>query len=92
MENLETSIRRHLECYLAGDISLDEFQDWFIGATWHVEETREREAAELTYSVEHALAEASAGLLSREEIDARLRSLQVEPPRSLAHQSLRREN
>jgi hypothetical protein len=91
MEKLETSIRQRLACYLAGDMSLNDFQDWLVGATWHIDDKVAPEAAELTYSIEHALAEASTGLLSREELDAELRSLLGEPSRSLAHQSLRRE-
>jgi hypothetical protein len=75
MSQLEQSIRQHLVDYLAGQISLDDFTSWLVGATWNVASTESAGAAELTYSVELALAEHSSGLLSDEELRAELRAL-----------------
>jgi hypothetical protein len=33
--SLEATIREHLLRYLAGDLTLQEFEDWFVPATWN---------------------------------------------------------
>lgn len=39
MDELQKAIDAHLESYLSGANTLDEFKDWLIGATWNVEKT-----------------------------------------------------
>lgn len=75
MEHLETTIRRHLVSYLAGDVSLDEFTNWLVRATWNIENTGNASARELAYAVELTLAEYSSGLLTLEELRAELHAL-----------------
>jgi hypothetical protein len=84
MDQIEQSIRQHLADYLAGNISLDDFTSWLVGATWNVWNAGSTGAAELTYSVELALAEHSSGLLPDEELRAELRALSRDD--ILAHQ------
>jgi hypothetical protein len=75
VENLETTIRRHLVRYLAGQMSIDAFTDWLVGATWNIQNSGDAGASRLAYSVEHVLAEASDGLLTLDELRAELRGL-----------------
>lgn len=75
MERLEQSIRRNLALFLAGSMSLEEFTSWLVRTTWNVDNSGEPEASHLTYSVELALAEHSAGVLSFEELRDELRAL-----------------
>ena len=78
MEALETTIRQHLVSYLAGEISPEDFTDWLVGMAWNIEHTGNASARELTYSIELALAEASSGLWTPDELHAELRAL-LEP-------------
>ena len=73
--DLESAIREHLVCYLAGKESLGELTHWFVGATWDIEHDPSGEARDLAYSVDPALIEASSGLLTLDELRAKLRDL-----------------
>ena len=75
MPNLETAIRGHLVDYLSGNLPFDDFVDWLVGASWNIERDGTVEARELVYAIELALAEASSGLLTPDELDAQLRNL-----------------
>lgn len=75
MEPLESTIRRYLVDYLAGDTSLDAFVEWLVGIAWTIEETGDPAAQELVYSIQLALAEASSGLLTAKELRSELRAL-----------------
>jgi hypothetical protein len=75
MDDLETTIRRYLVDYLADDTSLNDFTDWFIGATWNIEKEGTAEAKELAYAIDLALAEASSGLLALDELRVALLGL-----------------
>ena len=79
MDPLETTIRRHLDRYLAGDAGLDAFVDWFVGVAWTIEEQGSPDARELTYAIQLALAEASSGLLTPIELRAELQALSGQP-------------
>jgi hypothetical protein len=68
MKSLETTIRDQLVSYLTGDLSLDEFTAWLVGATWNIENVGEAGASQLAYAIELALAEHSSGLLSQDEL------------------------
>jgi hypothetical protein len=75
MEPLAVAIRRHLLDYLAGTVSLDEFKDWIVAATWGIDDTASPEERQLAYDVELALAEESSGFLTREELHDDLQKL-----------------
>ena len=68
MKRLETTIRDQLISYLRGDLSLDEFTAWLVGATWNVENVGEAGASQLAYAIELALTEHSSGLLTVDEL------------------------
>jgi hypothetical protein len=70
---LTVDMRDRIIALLDGEISLPEFQDWLVGATWDVETLGDREASDLTYDVKLALAELSRGDISSTEFRARLR-------------------
>ncbi len=59
--SLESQIRQKLGQYLAGLITLREFEEWFSPATWDVENSGEPAAATLTWEIELRLAEYSNG-------------------------------
>lgn len=56
---LDIEIRERLARYLAAEISLREFEDWFIPASWNVHLRGNDDAAKLTYEIEAVLAQAS---------------------------------
>lgn len=64
MDPLEKAIRHHLTRYLAGNLSLNELQDWLINATWNMEATASPAAVQFAYSLELTLAEFSSGFLT----------------------------
>ncbi len=68
------SIRDRVHAYAIGALSLDDFKDWFIGATWDVEQDHP-EAADLTYDIKLLLAEYSSGDLSKSDLRAGLKLL-----------------
>jgi hypothetical protein len=68
MDPLEKAIRQHLTRYLAGDLSLNELQDWLVNATWNVEATASPEAVQFAYSLELVLAEFSSGFLTLDQL------------------------
>jgi hypothetical protein len=70
---LELALREHLADYLAGAVTLDEFKDWLVGATWDVDECGDSTAIELAYEIKLALAEHSGGHATDEELRAALR-------------------
>lgn len=82
---LELAVRQHLTDYLAGNLSLDEFKDWLVGATWDVERTADADTQRLTYDIKLALAEESSGFVSTAEMDEELRSIARRVPAVSAH-------
>jgi hypothetical protein len=56
-DSLALNIRRKLAKCVAGQMTLPEFKDWFVGATWGVDASGDTDAISLTYEVWHALAE-----------------------------------
>lgn len=59
-----TEIRQHLADWLEGRISLEEFEDWFVPATWDIHRSKDAEAEELTDEIELNLSEYTSGHLS----------------------------
>lgn len=65
---LEEEIRRQIRRYLVGDISLDDFSDWFVGKMWDVEQTSPEETQQLVYKIDNALIRYSEGLITLSEL------------------------
>jgi hypothetical protein len=68
---MEREIRERLADYLAGEVSLAAFEDWFVPAAWGLEEA-EPWAATLASSILLALAERSQGHLDDSGLRRRL--------------------
>ncbi len=75
MTDLETSIRQQLKRQLAGELTLAEFTDWFVSASWGVDPQDDPGASCLTYAIELALAERADNVLTADELTATLREL-----------------
>jgi hypothetical protein len=75
MTALETSIRQQLKRQVAGELTLDEFTDWLVSASWGVDPHSDPGASHLTYAIELALAERSDNVLTADELTATLRAL-----------------
>lgn len=50
MDELDVEIRNRLEAYLAGELTIEEFEDWFVPASWD-------HRTQLVIDVDHLLAE-----------------------------------
>jgi hypothetical protein len=79
MDPLEKAIRRHLERYLAGDLTLNELQDWLVHATSNMEATASPEAILLARDIELVLAESTSGYLTPDELRADLTEIARRP-------------
>ena len=74
---LSFQINAHLCRYLTGEISLIEFQEWFIPSTWNVEHSQDPYAVELAANIHLLLAEFSNGDWTEEELRAKLAPLTI---------------
>lgn len=73
-------IREKLSDWINGKISLAEFEDWFVPATWNVHRSGDEAAENLVDEIELNLSEYSGGYLSREQLVVAMRSaLAVSP-------------
>ena len=63
VNTLDLEILNHVSAYLAGDQPLDEFEAWFVGASWD-------DRSYMAAAIDHTLAERSQ--LSKSEFDGRL--------------------
>lgn len=61
-------IRQHLAEYVLGMAQLQEFEDWFVPATWDIHKSNDPEAEALTDEIESNLSEYTGGQLSREDL------------------------
>lgn len=73
--SLTSAIRDHIAALLTDQISLFEFQDWLVGATWDIEQHADPDATDLAYSSKLALAELSRGDISQSMFRKRMREL-----------------
>ena len=73
--SLDFNIREKLAEYLAGKISLDEFEDWFFPETVEVDQESPLALIKLVYGIKLSLAEFSHGDWSDSEFRGLLRSL-----------------
>jgi hypothetical protein len=69
-----SEIREQLDRYLFGDISLREFEDWFVPATWDAHKAKDPEVDNLADEIEMALSEYTDGQLSSDVLRSRLGS------------------
>jgi hypothetical protein len=72
---IDLVIRASLVRYLSDDISLAEFEGWFVPVAWGIERTGNRDAIELAGEIELRLAEFSNGHWSEPELRSKLASL-----------------
>jgi len=75
---LENKIRDKLASYLLGEVSLEDFKDWFVPASWNVDHSNNRAAINMVYEIELRLAEYSNGYWSEDELKQLLRPLVVD--------------
>lgn len=71
----QAQIVRQIECLLAGNISLDDFEDWLVRSSWNMHLDSPSEAQELVWRIELNLAEHSSGHLDETELRAELKDL-----------------
>jgi hypothetical protein len=71
-DSLAIAIRERVNSFLAGDLTLLQFQDWLVANTWDVEEQGDPHATDLTYEIKLALAEHSRGDISEDELRERM--------------------
>lgn len=70
---LDVDIRRSLSRFIVGEISIEEFEDWFVAATWEVEKSGNINAIDLAREVDLRLAEFSNGHWSVDELRRKFR-------------------
>lgn len=66
--SLDNEIRDKLASYLLGWISLQEFEDWFVSASWNVNQSKSQAAINMVYEIELWLSEYSDGFRSEDEL------------------------
>ena len=72
--SLDFNIRERLAEYLAGEISLRDFEDWFFPETWDIDRIDNLALANLVYGIKLRLAEFPHGDWTETELRSRLRS------------------
>lgn len=75
MLDLENKIRDHIYQYIQGHISLNEFQAWFIPATWNIHQIGEPVTRGMVAQIIGRLAEYLNGDWSQEEFKDILRRI-----------------
>lgn len=70
----ESEIRDWLARYLAKEIPLEEFEDWFVRQSWDMHVGSPEAAQKLASAIELRLAEHSSGHLTDEDLRRELRS------------------
>jgi hypothetical protein len=71
--SLDFNIREQLARYLANEISLREFGDWFFPETWDEDQLRDLALVNLVYGIKLRLAEFSHGDWTENELRSLLR-------------------
>jgi len=70
--SLQLEIRTELAKYLASELTLRAFEDWFVPASWNVHQTGNAGDADLVYTIELHLSEFSRGHWTENELRALL--------------------
>ncbi len=73
--SIHYEIRDKLGSYLLGEISLEDFKDWFVPVLWNIEYSNNQDAMNIAYEMELRLAEYSNDYWSEDELKALLRPL-----------------
>lgn len=71
--SLDFTIRERLATYLANEISLEEFEDWFFPETWDIDEIDNLAIINLIYGIKLRLAEFSNHDWTEKELRSQLR-------------------
>ncbi len=71
MQSLDLEIRERLSRYLNGDLSLSEFQEWFVPVAWEAQGSANDITGDLLNEIELDLAEFTSGHRSEEELRGR---------------------
>jgi hypothetical protein len=71
----ENEIRQRLLEVVSGRLNLDDFEDWLVSHSWNMHLDSPREAQELVWAIELALAEHSNGHLSSQALQEQLKRL-----------------
>jgi hypothetical protein len=71
----DLQLREQLAKFLAGNLSRDEFEDWFVQSSWNMHEKADFETQRLVSAIELLLAENSSGHLLDKDLYEELRSL-----------------
>ena len=78
---VEDEIHERLRLYLAGDIALDDFTDWFIPVMWEIQEGEDLILKDLVGTIDLYLIESGMGHRSEAELKAALTPLVPLRPR-----------
>jgi hypothetical protein len=73
--SLDIDIREKLASYIVGDISLEDFEDWFVSSSWNVMQREKKRTIDLVYDIELILAEHSRGCWDEDELKNLLRPM-----------------
>ena len=88
--SLEAEIAERLARYLAGELSLRDFQLWFSATTWDVHEREDERATDLAGEIELSLDEYASGYLDEGELRAEFGRLLSRGPSDLPASSTTR--
>ncbi|MFT4040563.1 MAG: hypothetical protein QM692_20450 [Thermomicrobiales bacterium] len=80
MADLDQTIRRHLQGYLANQVSLNQLTEVIVDAIWSLPPDQEDALTDRIYAVQLALAELSDKLLTEDEFRAELREVLSNEP------------
>ena len=72
-DSLAFDIRAWVTAFLAGELTLPQFQEWLVARTWNVEGHGAPMTTDVTYEIKLALAEHGRGDISQNELHRRLR-------------------
>lgn len=67
---MDLGLRKKIDAYLRGDITLVALRKWILGATWNNDK-----ASEVAHAAAYFIDEASSGNYSRSELDEELKRL-----------------
>lgn len=76
--SLNFRIHERLAEYVANQISLRAFEDWFFPETWDIDDTDDQELINLVYGIKLRLAEFSHGDWTEAELRQLLRSISTQ--------------
>lgn len=78
--SLVSDIRSKVASVVAGDLTIRQFEDWFVPATWDVERSADQDAIRLAHQVLHQVSEYEGGLWNDDEFLRQLRDLLQQDP------------